>query len=198
MLRYCLLFILVFTASAVIGQKVTPLITDTNYVYKSVSVALENVDKAYKLDLSKHKMKSIPDDVFKLTHLRELNMSHNYIKTIPPEISRLTELQRLNLASNDIDSLPDEIGSLTKLIYLGLNRNDIVELPEAIGSLESLEVLELWDNEISVIPDEFSKLKKLQTVELRGILFSDEEQARIRALVPNATIYFSPSCQCKF
>jgi len=193
-----LILFLALTANLVFGQKGTPLITDTNYVYKSLGVALQNPDQVYRLNLSKHKLKSIPEDVFKLTHLRELNLSHNDIKTIPVEISGLTELRRLNLANNELDSLPDEIGSLHNLVYLGLNRNEIVELPAAIGNLENLEVLELWDNELSVIPDELSKLKKIQTIELRGILFSDEEQARIHSLVPNATVYFSPSCQCKY
>lgn len=197
-MRFLCLLCFLLTTEIVFGQPVNPLISDTNYVYKSLSVALQNPEQVYKLDLSKRKLKEIPADVFKLTRLRELNLSRNSIATIPPEISNLTALQRLNLANNDIDTLPDEIGNLQQLVYLGLNRNVIAELPPAIGNLQNLEVLELWDNEISIVPDELSKLTRLQTVELRGILFSDEEQARIRALVPNATVYFSPSCNCKF
>jgi Leucine-rich repeat (LRR) protein len=99
---------------------------------------------------------------------------------------------------NKLEKLPDEIGNLTNLVYLGLNRNRIEELPATIGNLENLEVLELWDNELYNIPDEISQLKKLKVLELRGILFSDEEGARIDSLLPNTKVMMSPTCNCKF
>src|SRR4051812_1405532 len=118
-MKFPLILFFMLTARFVFGQAGTPLITDTNYVYKSLSIALQNPDQVYRLDLSKHKLKKFPDDIFKLAHLHELNLSHNHITAIPPEIANLKELQRLTLSNNNIDSLPDQIGELHDLVFLG-------------------------------------------------------------------------------
>ena len=172
-------------------------ITDSNYIYRSLSMALQNPDHVYRLNLSKTKLRQIPPDVFKLKNLRELDLSRNKLDSIPAEIGTLTNLTSLNLSANNLEVLPDEIGNLINLTYLNLNRNKIVELPASIGNLSNLERLDLWDNELSGLPDEISKLKKLKVLEIRGILFSEEEAARIDSLLPDAKVYMSPTCNCK-
>ncbi|MBP6334831.1 MAG: leucine-rich repeat domain-containing protein [Bacteroidia bacterium] len=171
---------------------------DTNFVYRNLNDALLNVEFAYRLDLSRRRLDSLPPELFQLKNLRELNLSRNKLEIIPPEISSLSKLEHLDLSNNNLVRLPDEIGQLSQLVYLGLNRNVIETLPATIGSLSNLEVLELWDNELNGVPDEIGDLKKLKVLELRGILFSDEEQAHIDAVVvPTAKIFMSPSCNCK-
>lgn len=174
------------------------LIYDTNYIFRDVQTALANSEYAYRLNLSKRKLKEIPPDVFKLKNLRELDLSKNKIDSLPAGIGELTNLRKLNISSNNLELLPDEIGNLTKLTYLGLNRNRIVALPSTIGDMEDLEVLEMWDNELYRMPEEISKLKKLKMLELRGILFSDEEGMRIDSLLPNTRVMMSPTCNCQF
>ncbi|MCX6274178.1 MAG: leucine-rich repeat domain-containing protein [Bacteroidetes bacterium] len=197
--RYFLLIFL-FTGQLSRAQDVpsVQLIDDTNYIYRSISVALQNPEKVFRLNLSKTKMKEIPADIFKFTNLRELDFSKNRIDSIPHEIGSLTMLTSLNLSGNNLEMLPDEIGQLSSLTYLNLNRNRIVALPSTIGNLSNLEILELWDNELYGIPDQIGNLKKLKALELRGILFSDDEAARIDSLLPNTKVFMSPTCNCKF
>ena len=166
-------------------------------VYKNLTVALQNPDSVFILDLSKKKLKEFPADIFKLKNLQVLNLSRNEIKELPAEISTLANLQKLNLSNNDLKSLPASMGDLSNLTFLGLNRNVIESLPPEMGKLKNLEVLEMWDNELSEIPDELKGMYNLREWELRGILFTDEEQNRIRSLLPDARIYLSPSCNCK-
>jgi Leucine-rich repeat (LRR) protein len=195
---FILLF--VFISRLAIAQEEEPnvqLVDDTNYIYRSVSVAMQNPEKVFRLNLSRTKLKTIPADVFRLTNLRELDLSKNKIDSIPPEIGLLVNLASLNLAGNNLELLPDEIGRLSQLTHLNLNRNKIVALPPSIGDLTNLELLELWDNELSDIPDDISRLKKLKAVELRGILFSEEEAARIDSLLPDTKVFMSPTCNCK-
>ena len=180
-----------------IASAQTALITDTNYLYRSLSVALEHPELVYRLNLSKHKLKTIPPDILKLKNLRELDLSRNKIDSIPKEIGTFKQLTHLNLSHNEIVMLPDEIGELVSLKFLGLNRNLIEALPATIGNLEQLEVLELWDNELSTIPEEITKCKNLKVLELRGILFSDEDYARIDTMLPDTKVYLSPACNCK-
>ena len=54
----------------------------------------------------------------------------------------------------------------------------------------------MWSNELSQIPDEIGLLTSLKEVDFRVIQFSDREKKRISALLPNAKIYFSNSCNC--
>lgn len=197
--QYFLLVFLFLVKSAMAQDEPSvQLIDDTNYIYRSISVALQNPDKVFRLNLSKTRMKEIPADVFKFKNLRELDMSRNKIDSIPAAIGELTNLVSLNISNNDLELLPDEIGKLSALKTLNLNRNKIVALPKTIGDLSNLELLELWDNELSYVPDEISKLKKLKAVELRGILFSEEEAARIDSLLPDTKVLMSPTCNCKF
>lgn len=166
-------------------------------VYTSLTVALQNPDSVFILDLSKKKLKEVPQDVFKLKNLQVLNLSRNSIKELPAEISLLTNLQKLSLSNNKLKQLPASIGDLINLVYLGLNRNLIEALPKEMGKLKNLEVLEMWDNELDVVPDELKGMYSLRVWELRGILFTDADQHRIHLLLPEARIFFSPSCNCK-
>ncbi len=166
-------------------------------VYKSLSIALQNPDSVFILDLSRDKLKTVPTDVFKLSKLQVLNLSHNNLKQLPAEIGLLTNLQQLNLSNNNLKELPTSIGDLINLTYLGLNRNLIEALPAEMGKLKSLEVLEMWDNELSIVPGEVKGMYSLKVWELRGILFTQEEQNRIHSLLPDTRIYFSPTCNCK-
>jgi Leucine-rich repeat (LRR) protein len=179
-------------------QTKSQVLNDTTYIYRSLASALEKPDKVFKLNLSKKQLKEFPQDVFQFKNLQELDISKNKIKELPKEIGTLINLKRFNASFNKLEVLPSEIGNLTNLVYLGLNRNKIGELPVTIGNLENLEVLEMWDNELYAIPDEISKLSKLKTLEIRGILFSDEEGARIDSLLPNTKVMMSPTCNCKF
>ena len=174
------------------------VLNDTTYIYRSLASALENPDKVFRLNLSKKQYALFPEDILKFKNLEELDLSKNKIKELPAGIGTLTHLKKLNMSMNKLEKLPTEIGNLKDLVYLGLNRNLIEELPPSIGDLENLEVLELWDNELSSIPDEIGNLKKLKMLELRGILFSQDDAARIDSLLPHTRVMMSPTCNCKF
>lgn len=174
-------------------------IGDTNKVYRNLTEALLSPDQVYRLDLSRRRLDSVPMEIFQFRNLRELNLSRNKLEFLPVEISSLVKLERLDLANNKLKTLPNEISSLKELRYLGLNRNVIDTLPPGIGGLIRLEVFELWDNELGDIPDEIAELKNLKVLELRGILFSEEQQARIdEIVVRSAKIHMSPSCHCNY
>lgn len=165
-------------------------------VYKSMATALQSPDSVYKLDLSRKKLKALPEEIKNFRNLQILNISHNDLKELPAWIGDLTSLQSLDVSNNKLKEIPASIGRLTNLVYLGLNRNVIEGLPHEIGQCSNLVVLEMWDNEVDSLPEEIKNLHNLETLELRGILFSQDEQDQIHQLLPDATIYFSPSCNC--
>ncbi len=167
-------------------------------VYTSLSEALINPEKVYKLDLSKQKLKAFPMEVFKLYNLQELSLAKNKLEEIPAEIGTLTNLEILNLEKNKLATLPSTIGNLTNLKELILNRNEIYKLPPEIGNLLNLVKLDLWSNDIDEFPEEISKLKNtLKFLDLRVILINLDKQKKIIELLPNTDIYFNKSCNCK-
>lgn len=165
-------------------------------VYYNLAQALQNPDKVYRLNLSKKKLKTFPLQILELKNLQELNLSKNKIDSLPKRIGTLTHLQILNVSGNKLTELPDSIGELKNLKKLIASRNLLYALPKRIGDLENLEILDLWENNLSVFPEEMSKLKKLRWLDLRVILLNDEDQERIRKMLPNTKIYFSPACKC--
>lgn len=165
-------------------------------IYDNLQEALQNPDKVYRLDLRRNKLKTFPMEILKLKNLQELDLSKNNLKELPEEIGTLTNLQVLNISGNKLQYLPDSIGELKNLKKFVGSRNSLVALPKRIGDLQNLEILDIWENELSTFPDELSKLKKLRWMDLRVILLNDEDQERIRKLLPNAKIFFSPSCKC--
>jgi len=165
-------------------------------IYDHLNEALKNPDKVYRLDLSRKKLKTFPMEILTFKNLQELNLSKNKLDSLSGAIGMLTNLQMLNISGNKLAYLPDSIGELINLKKLVGARNNLVALPKRIGDLQNLEILDLWENELSTFPNELSKLKKLRWMDLRVILLNDEDQARIRTLLPDTKIFFSPSCKC--
>jgi Leucine-rich repeat (LRR) protein len=196
--KIVLVFIFCVLSSQSIGQTLLDSLSLKNQkTFRSLAAAFVEPDSVFKLDLSKQKLKEIPEEIRKFKNLQVLNLSRNRLRGAPSWIGELKNLQRIDLSNNKLEVLTDSIGSCGNLIYLGLNRNILETLPRTIGRLEFLEVIELWDNEIISLPDEIKHLHNLKTLELRGILFSQEEQDQIHNLLPETDVFFSPSCNCK-
>lgn len=192
---------LFFILSALFCQAQTSdlIYNDSTYIYRSMKEALIHPEKVFRLNLSKSKLDTIPLEIFQMTNLIELDLSKNKIEEIQPLIGNLINLERLSMSNNKLVHLPKEIGRLKNLKYLGLNRNELTDLPAEIGDLDNLQVFEMWDNELNDIPDEMGKLQSLEVLEMRGILFTDEQQARIDSIiVKTAKVFMSPSCNCKY
>lgn len=166
--------------------------------YTSLSEALKTPEKVYKLSLRKNKLEVFPEDILLLTNLRFLDLSRNKIIEIPPGINKLILLEELRLSRNKIEVIPKEVMQLLNLRGLYLNQNYIAALPVEIGNLIKLETLDLWSNDLVGFPDELEKLKNLKKLDLRVILIDDKEQKRIKELLPNTKIHFSPGCNCGY
>ena len=160
--------------------------------------ALLNPDKVIKLVLRKKHLKKFPEEIFKFKNLQYLDLSKNSIKEIPDGIDALSQLQFLSLSKTGLEHVSRDIGKLKNLRWINLNQNELVLLPPQFGDMEKLEIADLWSNELSEFPATLQKLKNLKVLDLRNILFSDEQHRYIQELLPNTTVYLSPSCKCKW
>ena len=178
------------------NQLLDSLTLDTLMPYTSIDEALKNPELVIKLELRKKKLKVFPHEIFKFTNLQYLDLGKNSIKEIPAEIGQLHDLQYLAISKNDLKNLPPQIGDLSNLYYLNVNQNNLVALPWQMGNLKNLRNIDLWSNNIEKFPSELRGLKSLEVMDLRVILIPDDEQARLKEMLPQAKLYFSPYCKC--
>jgi Leucine-rich repeat (LRR) protein len=196
-----LLFLLLISFSAQAQQQAAALLDsltlDTMAGFTDLNEALKQPDKVLKLVLRKEKLDSFPEAIWQFKNLQYLDLSRNNIREIPDSISRLKNLQVLHLSRNQIEYMPRTIGDLSELRILEVNQNELYVLPPQIGKLQKLEVLDLWNNNISVFPDELKQISgNLKVLDLRTILINRETQDRVKAMLPNTKVYFSPPCKC--
>lgn len=180
------------------AQLLDSLSLDTLTGHVSLQEALKEPEKVVKLVLRKQHLKTFPKEIFQFKNLQYLDLSKNSIREIPDSIGTLTQLQYFSCSKNGLMRISKEIGKLHNLVYLNLNQNDLEMLPPQIGNLEKLETLDLWSNNFDEYPASLGNLKALKVIDLRNILISDETQAYLKKLMPNATVHMSPSCKCKW
>ncbi|CAL5417088.1 unnamed protein product [Camellia sinensis] len=106
------------------------------------------------LDLAGTPLETIPDEVFKLIHLRHLGLRDTKVKMVPKLIGKLKKLETLDLGGTYVTELPNEILHLQKLrnltsfhlksstICFEFGNMSGFKAPSQIGSLQSLQ--ELW------------------------------------------------------
>lgn len=110
-------------------------------------------DNLRNLDLSKNKIRCIPDEINRLKHLKQLNLSTNSIVNLPDSLFSVKKLEMLNISYNTIASLPQQITNLSNLKQIYLNNNKFKEFPVQLLGLNNLEVVDLSNNKITGIPE---------------------------------------------
>ncbi|XP_028091847.1 disease resistance protein RPM1-like [Camellia sinensis] len=133
------------------------------------------------LDLEGTPLDTIPDEVFKLIHLRYLSLRATKVKMVPKLIGKLENLETLDLAYTYVTELPDEILRLQNLrnllLYHYKDKRVSFEFidasgfkaPSKIGSLQSLQALFMIEADqrsgggISIVKD-LGKLTQLRTL----------------------------------
>ncbi|XP_003744856.1 leucine-rich repeat-containing protein 57 [Galendromus occidentalis] len=110
-------------------------------------------DKLRSLDLSKNKIKHIPDCIGQLTKLKILVLSNNKIVKLPDAFCQLVKLETLNLSGNQLHNLPLGFGQLAALKSLNISENNLKKFPEQLTKLPALEALDLSSNKIAEMAD---------------------------------------------
>lgn len=115
------------------------------------------------LDLSKNKIKQIPNDFSKsFPALKELNLSDNFIKEFPVNDGSIPlTIEKLTIYNNEIDVIPGYFKLFNHLKELTIAYNNLRLVPELP---ESLQILRVNDNKINEITPQ--KLPQLQSLHL--------------------------------
>jgi Leucine-rich repeat (LRR) protein len=117
--------------------------------YYSISEAMREPEKVFKLSLKNTKLKTLPPDIMRFTNLQILNLGNNKLREIPEEISQLEHLQILILVGNKLRDLPDGFRKLENLKELYLGSNRLSEIPAWVGGLSKLRALDVSYNALT-------------------------------------------------
>ena len=103
----------------------------------------------------------------------ELDLSKNKIKFIPNSIQFLVFLEVLKFSNNQLLEIPEELGCLTRLKKLFLNENSLQFLPKNIFSkMIGLEEIYIYKNRLENICDSsssiFDNMKHLKFLDIHS------------------------------
>ncbi|GAB4859123.1 hypothetical protein Ancab_010588 [Ancistrocladus abbreviatus] len=130
------------------------------------------------LNLSKTRVKSLPQSLFKLRSLQVLTLRDcQRLLVLPPEIGDLKSLELLDLKGTEISKLPDTIVGLVKLkslqvsFYGSVIRSDYVKMPQNLISKGVISSLVLRELGIFVYPGDRRWMSSAfdVTVEVSGL-----------------------------
>ena len=196
-----LLLITTLSFSSVSAQKTTILYApdDDGTTFTSIEEALKSEKPVYRLKIKKLSNRdSLPEELFKLTELRELTVKGCKLNLLNQNIGKLIHLQYLNVDHNKLLRLPETLGNLTDLRTLVISRNMIETLPESIGNLHQLVTIDAWGNPLFVLPHSINNISKtLQILDLRQIPLTKWEYEAMEQLLPNTDIKFTDICECE-
>lgn len=171
---------------------------DTAKVYTDIEKALENPEIVCRLDLTRKRLKEVPEDILQFKNLQELNLNRNKLDSLPPWLNQLQNLMIFSASRNEIETIPKEICRLPELHVLDMSNNYLKAIPKNIHKAKKLEELILWSNLISNFPPTLAQCENLKLVDLLHNEMSVNEQERIKFLLPDIELIMSPPCQCEF
>ena len=165
--------------------------------YTSIEQALLNPDSVFRLNLRGQRLKHVPKEVFTLfPFLLDLDLSRNRLKELPDSLWMLARVKRLNLSKNQIETLPPSLGRMEHLEELVISQNELTSLPGSIGRLERLRMIDAWSNNLDELPESMAYMPALEVIDMRVIMMHYDKQERINELLPNVKVYMSEGCNC--
>ncbi|MHA7057271.1 leucine-rich repeat domain-containing protein [Aquimarina sp. M1] len=122
------------------------------------------------LNLKNTKLTKLPENISKLTHLRDLNLSYNSINDLTSYVylGKLPELYSLWLDHNELQTFPKTIGRLRQVRFLYIDHNHLKELPEQLKEMRKVWVIHAGYNQFEELPPIFSKMKSLLMVHINN------------------------------
>ncbi|XP_071919947.1 disease resistance protein RPM1-like [Coffea arabica] len=129
----------------------------------------------------------IPNEIFKMFHLKHLDLYHTRVERVPKAIGKLQHLEYLNLGNTGVRELPMEILKLQKLrflkVYQEVDSSDDdygshgFKAPPNMGGLLALEVLDCIDaSSGSTIVKEIGKLTQLRELYITRLRREDGKE----------------------
>jgi Leucine-rich repeat (LRR) protein len=135
---------------------------------KTLSVLPSELRGIVRLNLSRNRLKTIPDALFEATWLEVLDLGGNWLSELPAAIGRLDNLSRLDLSENQLTLIPPELFSCVELRDLSLYMNQITSLPAGSTPLHNLSRLDVSSNQLTSLRDVATAFPGLRDLDASG------------------------------
>lgn len=168
------------------------------YTSLEAALAVEDPGSIYRLDLSRQRLKRVPEELARFTELRELRLDRNKLKSLPAFLANFSHLEIFSAEENELTAFPEAMWSWPRLKELRLGDNWIEAIPLNIDACQELIVLALWSNVIGTFPASLSELPQLQRLDLLNNEMTAEEQELLRIWLPDVQLDLSQPCRCEF
>ncbi|MGF6362930.1 hypothetical protein ABH907_004594 [Pseudomonas frederiksbergensis] len=124
------------------------------------------------LNLSGNALRSLPDDLHRLTRLRVLFCSDNQFTELPACLGQCTALTMIGFKANTIEHVP--AAALPPLLrWLILTDNRITDLPTELGERPHLQKLMLAGNRLQRLPESLSQCHRLELIRIAANQLSE-------------------------
>ncbi|KAJ0532069.1 putative P-loop containing nucleoside triphosphate hydrolase, leucine-rich repeat domain superfamily [Helianthus annuus] len=128
----------------------------------------------------------VPKDLGQLESLEEINLLLKRIKSLPDSICKLKHLKSLKLRSCFLlEQLPNDLGRLEGLVELYIEDCiSLRDIPNSICNMKCLEYLHLSNCiQVEKLPKKLGRLKRLIEIDIRGTSISRLPQSIIQRAV---------------
>lgn len=117
------------------------------------------------LNLSGNALRSLPDDLHRLPHLRVLFCSDNAFTELPSCLGLCPQLSMVGFKANQIEQVP-AAALPPQLRWLILTDNRIHQLPDALGERPLLQKLMLAGNRLEQLPASLAQCHNLELLRI--------------------------------
>ena len=139
---------------------------------KEIPQCITDIPSLKILDVSSNEISVLPQFLSCLKHLEEINISYNKFNEIPPHISNMEKLRRIHCAYNTITQFPQVLIDM-KITSFNVAGNQLDNFPTHIPNMQMLSQLIISDNSIRTIPDLCKELVNLQILDLHNNKISE-------------------------
>jgi Leucine-rich repeat (LRR) protein len=133
----------------------------------SISDVVWDYDELILLDLSHNSLKSVPEEIHRLSNLKSLRLSYNKLTSLPDSLTQMANLKELELSDNQLGGFfsDESVIRMDSLNYLNISNNNLNHVPKTLKQLPRISTLHLSHNNLHDIQElcreEFSGLKVL-------------------------------------
>ena len=141
--------------------------------------SLLHSDSVEYLKITRQKLTHFPKEIFRYKNLVALDLSKNKIKNIPDSISVFYQLEFVNLRKNNFEVFPESLFQLKKIKEIVISSNQIGFIPDAISLCTQLRKLDLYNNPISDLGHGLQDLKNMEELDLKVLMMNAKKQKAI-------------------
>lgn len=134
---------------------------------KEIIQRLQDARDSLELNLIGCRLRRLPEEVFRLEHIKYLWLNNNLLFELPLAIANLKNLEQIGLMQNRFTEFPEMLCGLPSLEVIGLGENDLRSISVKLEKLRQLKELYLNKNRLTELPDNITSLDKLEIFDIR-------------------------------